>query len=113
MFALSVIAARRDQRLLAPLRERVPMSSLANLQHRYGMARALLMLGDNSGVPVLIDGLESPSRRDRALCFAALSAGTNAGIRYNSGASLQERTESVAAWRKWWSDMDDDVLLQR
>ncbi len=113
MFALSVIAARRDARLLDPLQEQVPMSSLANQQHRYGMARALLMLGDTSGVPELINGMESPSRRDRALCFAALSAGTNAGIKFNSGASDQERAQSIAKWRQWWSEMDRDELLQR
>ena len=112
-FALSVIAARRDPRLLSPLRNRVPMSSLANQQHRYGMARALLMMGDRQGVPVLIDGLESASRRDRALCIAALNAGTNAGIAYNSAASAEERQVAVAAWRQWYADISDDVLLAR
>ncbi len=112
-FALSVIAAQRDPRLLSPLRERVPMSSIAKQQHRYEMARALLMLGDNSGIPVLIDGLESPSRGARAQSITALNRGTNAGIEYNAAASEQERAASVAAWRQWWSEMDRDMLLQR
>ena len=112
-FALSVIAAQRDARLLTPLRESVPMSSLAKQQHRYEMARALLMLGDNSGIPVLIGGLESPSRGARAQSIAALNRGTNAGIPYNAAASEEERAESVAAWRQWWAEMDRDALLKR
>ena len=112
-FALSVIAAQRDPRVLGPLREAVPMSSIAKLQHRYEMARALLMLGDNSGVPLLIDGLESPGHRARAQSIRALERGTNAGIEYNAGASDEERAVSVAAWREWWSALDQDQLLQR
>ena len=112
-FSLSVIAAQRDPRILAPLLETVPMSSIPKQQHRYEMARALLMLGDKSGVPILIDGLESPSRGARAQSITALNRGTNAGIKYNAAASAEERAESVAAWRQWWSEMEQDTLLQR
>ena len=112
-FALSVIAAQRDARILPSLQEAVPMSSIAKQQHRYEMARALLMLGDHSGVPILIDGLESSSRGARAQSITALNRGTNAGIPYNAAASAQERADSVAAWRKWWSEMEQDTLLQR
>lgn len=112
-FALSVIAAQRDPRLLSPLREAVPMSSIAKQQHRYEMARALLMLGDHAGIPILIDGLESPSRGARAQSITALNRGTHAGIPYNAAASDQERAESVAAWRQWWAELDQDDLLAR
>ncbi len=112
-FALSVIAARRDARLLEPLREAAPMSSIANQKHRYEMARALLMLGDQSGVPILIDGLESPHPRARAQASKALSRGTNSGIGFNALGTDEERAESVAAWRAWWNGMEQDQLLKR
>ncbi|MFT7171521.1 MAG: hypothetical protein ACI80K_004675, partial [Paracoccaceae bacterium] len=112
-FALSVIAAQRDVRMLQPLRETAPLDSIENEQRRFEMARALLMLGDNSGIPVLLDGLESSSPGIRRLCIAALKRGTNQDLSYHGGDSEEVRAQSVAAWRQWWSEMNQDTLLSR
>ena len=112
-FALAVIAAQRDVRMLKPLRQAAPLESIRSESHRAAMARALLMLGDRSGVPILIDGLESPNIFARRKCLSALKRGTNVEIPYNANASEEERADGVKAWRKWWAEMEQDDLLNR
>ncbi|QDV07641.1 hypothetical protein Poly30_31690 [Planctomycetes bacterium Poly30] len=112
-FALSVIAAERDVRMLEPLRQAAPLSTISHQAHRFEMARALLMLGDTEGVPILIEGLESPNVYARMKCYAALKRGTNVQIPYSATASDQERAEGVTAWRQWWNEMQQDDLLDR
>ena len=91
----------------------LPLRTIANQAHRFEMARALLMLGDTEGVPILIDGLESPNIYARMKCLAALRRGTNMQIPFKANASDEERAEGVEAWRKWWSEMEQDQLLVR
>ncbi|MEM8710146.1 MAG: hypothetical protein AAGG01_04285 [Planctomycetota bacterium] len=110
-FAINVISARRDPRLLEPLKAAAPISGIAGQEERYDMARALLKLGDMSGVSILIDGLESPSLQVRVQAHKALEEGTNAGISYHAAASQEERDIAVQAWRDWHQSMSTDEML--
>lgn len=110
-FAINVISARRDPRLLQPLKEAAPINSIAGQEERYDMARALLKLGDMSGLSILIDGLESPSLQVRVQAHKALEEGTNARIPYHAAASQEERDAAVQVWRDWYASMDGDAML--
>lgn len=112
-FALSVIAAMGERRLLEPLREVLPFESLDRAGHRYEYARALVKLGDFSKIPVLIGGLEDENLYTRAVANEALKSATNNAIPFRADGPPEERAQAVAAWREWWSTRSADGLLER
>lgn len=112
-FAMSVISAMRDPRLLDPFREAVSLDDLRSDNHRYDYARAILSMGDFDGAPILIGGLEDPNPQKRALAYRALGRSTNTGIGFDPHGSEEERAESIAKWRRWWAEVNSDPMLDR
>ncbi len=69
------------------------------------VARALLTMGDDSGVPVLIMGLDSDDPRYRYLCHEPLKAwsGMDFGYDHNER-NPQKRRKAILKWMKWWNE---------
>lgn len=111
-FALSVVSATADRRLLEPVKEAMPVSALKDEQHSYEYARALARMGDYSELPTLIAGLQDKDRYTRALANETLKEVTNNQIGYSPDASAEERQKAVEAWLAWWEAQQQDVLLQ-
>ncbi len=68
-------------------------------------AETLARLGDFSGVPVLIDGLDSNGwvRRDAHIRLMRMT-GCKVDFGYNLGTSRKERSAAIGKWKKWWAD---------
>jgi HEAT repeat protein len=68
-------------------------------------AETLARLGDFTGVPVLIDGLDSNGwvRRDAHIRLMRMT-GCKVDFGYNLGSSRKERAAAIAKWKKWWGD---------
>jgi HEAT repeat protein len=68
-------------------------------------AESLARLGDCSGVPQLVDNLESNGwvRRDALIRLRRIT-GCKVDFGYNLGASRRERKVAVDAWKDWWEE---------
>ncbi|MEM1449796.1 MAG: hypothetical protein AAF957_02260 [Planctomycetota bacterium] len=112
-FALSVISALRDRRLVAPLKAVMPEKALEIQTHRYEYARALATMGDYEMLPALIDGLQDDDHFLRALANQTLREVTNNDVPYEATAPREERQIAVEAWKSWYQTQQEDALLQR
>lgn len=110
-FALSVISAMADPRLLKPFKEQVMLPARENANHRYEYARALLRMGDLQGAPILIEGLEDDEPMKRQLAYKALVRSTRNEIPFDANAPAEERVEAVTAWRDWYEKRTADPML--
>jgi hypothetical protein len=68
-------------------------------------AESLARLGDFSGIPQLVDNLESNGwvRRDALIRLRRIT-GCKVDFGYNLGTSRTERKGAVEAWKKWWEE---------
>lgn len=112
-FGLSVIAANGDARMLEPFKARIPVPSRDEVNHRYEYARALLRMGDISGAPYLIEGLEEAGAKKRAMAYNALLESTQNNIPFDASGTEEERAASVAAWRQWYAARSQDPMLRQ
>lgn len=69
---------------------------------RYEAAAGLATLGDMSGVPVLLDFLESEQKRLRYKAHEVLAASTGQDFGYVSNAPSGAREQALSRWRSWW-----------
>lgn len=108
--ALAALGATRDHRLVPYLREAGrPEWTGTTLALEY--ARTRVRLGDWDAMPVLIDGMESEVKLERALCVETLFEATRERHGYSAGASLPERQAAIQRWRGWWERRSADELL--
>ena len=106
--ALAALGATGDSRLVPYLQD-APEEEPAGV--RLERARALLSLGDWSGVPIMIEGLRSDQEYVRALCAKALESATKETFGYDPRAEVTVREASVDRWESWWATRLHDPLL--
>jgi len=109
-FGLATVAAQRDPRLLAPLKQAVAEPEVGPLRLEY--ARALLALGDFSRCEVLIDALESEDVRVRGSALKALRDATGETQGFQPQGAPADRAAAVARWRAWWTARAADPHLR-
>jgi len=110
--ALAALGMTRDSRLVDHLNG-LPWPSEQEAGLALERARALLMLGDWSMAPHLINGLRDESVYRRALCIRALEQATHQRFDYVAGASEEDRAASITKWDAWWYERSKDTLLKR
>ncbi len=68
------------------------------------VARALLTMGDDKGVPNLIMGLQSRNPRFRFYCHEALKAWSGLDFGYKpNGTDQVARENATRKWMEWWN----------
>lgn len=77
---------------------------------RYEAAAALLNMGDWSGIPVLIEFMDSPDRRMRYKAESVLKATTKKDFGYSFNAPPPERERAVGMWKSWWEDQRREMI---
>ena len=78
---------------------------------RYEAAAALLNMGDQGGLPMLIGLLESPDRKVRYKALEALQEATGETLGYDFGAPPAARQAAVERWRAWWDSRRDELIF--
>lgn len=79
---------------------------------RLEVARQLVLLGDYSTAPTLIEGLDSDKTEVRYLCHEALKSATGRDFGYDHlSDDVAARTTSVFGWRQWWSEYSGDPFF--
>ncbi|GAB4150233.1 MAG: hypothetical protein Fur0037_18730 [Planctomycetota bacterium] len=79
---------------------------------RLEVARQLLLLGDYSTAPTLIEGLDSERKEVRYLCHEALKSATGRDFGFDHLSEDETaRTTAILGWRQWWSDYSGDALF--
>ena len=75
-------------------------------------ARTLVVLGDLTYSPALIEGLDSERKEVRYLCHEALKTSTGHDFGYDHlNANKDQMQVSVLRWRQWWSEYSGDALF--
>jgi len=110
--ALAALGATGDSRLVEHLNA-LPWPTEEAEGLALERARALLVLGDWSMAPHLINGLRNESVYRRALCIRALEEATHRRFGYVAGASEEEREAAITQWDAWWFERSQDMLLQQ
>lgn len=82
------------------------------VESRRDLAAALAGLGDPSGVPVLLDGLDHPDDVLRRTFFDAFFAATGLHMSYDPDAPLRDRRDALAALRSHWEQHGGAALLR-
>lgn len=106
--ALAALGATGDSRLV-PYLQQYDKDEPPGVQLE--RARALLNLGDWSGMPIMIDGLRSDQSYTRALCAKALEAATKETFGYDPKGAVEAREAAVDRWESWWATRLQDPLL--
>lgn len=79
---------------------------------RMEVARTLVLLGDLTWCPNLIEGLDSEKKEVRYMCHEALKSATGHDFGYDH--LNQNRTDlqvAVLRWRQWWSEYSGDTFF--
>ena len=108
--AYAALGSTRDARLVEYIRAR-PMPAGSSPALTLERARTLLVLGDWSTAPVIIDGLRDDRPIVRALCAKALFEVTGERFGYDPSADAPAREAGVQRWESWWHDRAVDPLL--
>lgn len=111
-FAITVIGARGDSRLLPYFLRDVPEPAKEEVNLYLGYHRALVAMGETTSIPFLIDGMEDPNGKKRAMAYRALELATRNGIGFDPNGSAEERAKSIQAWRDWYEARSNDPLLE-
>ncbi|MFT5049902.1 MAG: HEAT repeat protein [Chlamydiales bacterium] len=106
--ALAALGATRDARLVPYLQEASAVESETVSLER---GRALLMLGDWSGIPAMITGLRAKHEYTRAVCQRALSDVAHETFGYDPRGEASAREAAVLRWEAWWDSRTADPLL--
>ncbi len=76
---------------------------------RLETARSLVLMGDVTRSPILIEGLDSPKVQVRYLCHEALKEVAARDFGYDHlSEDPQARRKAVLGWRRWWSQQTAD-----
>lgn len=79
---------------------------------RMEAARSLVLMGDISHAPVLIEALDSDRVQVRYFCHEALRTATNRDFGYDHlTESLGQRRQAVLQWRNWWAEQSGDQFF--
>jgi hypothetical protein len=79
---------------------------------RMEVARTLVLLGDLTWSPNLIEGLDSDRKEVRYMCHEALKTATGHDFGYDHlNQNDAELRLSVLRWRQWWSEYSGDVFF--
>ncbi len=108
--ALAALGSTGDSRLVSHVRA-LPWPPEEQSDLALERARALLMLGDWSMVPLLIDGLRDERLYTRAVCVRTLSEATRERFGYEPGADPEVREAAVLRWERWWAGRRGDRRL--
>jgi len=83
------------------------------VETRRDLAEQLAALGDPSGVPTLIAGLDHPDDVIRRTFFDSFFAATGLHMSYDPDAPLRDRREAIAALASWWTQNGGPAVLKR
>lgn len=108
--AFAALGATRDPRLVEHVRA-LPRPAADQLDLRYERARCLLLLGDWSELPVLVEGLRDERPYARALCAKALRGATHEDFAFDPKGEPEVREGAVVQWEAWWQARSADLLL--
>ncbi len=98
-----------DRRTIPSLK---PLVTDDNERVRLEAARTLLVMGDVSTSPVLIEGLDSDKVQVRYLCHEVLKATSLRDFGYDHlSEDMMTRQKSVYEWRNWWSEQSGDSFF--
>lgn len=79
---------------------------------RLEVARQLVLLGDYSTAPTLIEGLDSDKKEVRYLCHEALKSATGRDFGYDHlSEDSSARATAALGWRQWWSEYSGDPFF--
>lgn len=79
---------------------------------RLEIARQLLMMGDYTTAPTLIEGLDSDRKEVRYLCHEALKSATGRDFGYDHlSEDAHARATAAYGWRTWWSEYCGDPFF--
>ncbi|MFO0984015.1 MAG: HEAT repeat domain-containing protein [Planctomycetota bacterium] len=76
---------------------------------RLEVARALLVRGEWSGIPTLIQGLRSEDPAVRMNCNQALRDETLKDFGFATDGSSEEREASIHKWESWWEQAKEEI----
>jgi hypothetical protein len=81
---------------------------------RLEIARSLLILGDYSTVPLIIQGLNSDMQHVRYLCYDILHSTTGKTFDYDHRAvDPVDREPAIAKWQGWWEKQTTESWFQQ
>lgn len=109
-FALNVLGALGDRRVLPAMREALNDSDAGV---RYEAARSSARLGDWAGFPVLIAGLRDASEYARTLCHDSLQRQTKLDFGFRPRDAEADREKAVERWLEWWRNHSRATLAAR
>jgi len=101
--AAYVLGEIRDRRVIPDLRKSLDDKAS---EVRYEVAASLLILGDWSGIPVLIEALADEDPYHRYKAIGVLADHTNQNLGYDYRAAEDERTAAVGRWENWYSALE-------
>jgi hypothetical protein len=102
-----VLGRMRDRRVIPQLKAvAVDPDETVRLE----VARSLVMMGDLSQAPRLIEGLDSDRKEVRFLCHEALKAATGRDFGFDHlSPDPAQRQLAAYGWRHWWSEYSGDT----
>jgi hypothetical protein len=101
-----VLGRLRDHRTIPNLQAAMRDSDVTV---RLEVARTLVLLGDLSWSPHLIEGLDSERKEVRYMCHEALRTATGHDFGYDHmNQNEADLRVSVLRWRQWWSEYSGD-----
>jgi hypothetical protein len=111
VFVMNVLGAIGDRRALPTLQRGLTDSDKGV---RYEAARACVRLGDwESGMPILIEGLNDTSIYARGLCNDTLKRSTNLDFGFEPKGNDEKRRDASDKWRAWWEKHGKATLDMR
>jgi HEAT repeat protein/tetratricopeptide (TPR) repeat protein len=103
---------RLDDRGAAPaVREALARATF--VESRRDLAASLAALGDPSGIPILLEGLDHPDDVLRRTFFDEFFAATGLHMSYDPDAPRRDRLDAVAALQSFWAAHGGPALLRR
>jgi HEAT repeat protein/Tfp pilus assembly protein PilF len=109
--AASALALLGDRGAAPAMRSALARATF--VESRRDLAAALAGLGDDSGVALLLDGLDHPDDVLRRTFFDAFFAATAMHMSYDPDAPRRERLEAIAALRARWEQDGGPSALRR
>jgi hypothetical protein len=102
-----VLGQLRDRRTVPALRK---LLADREIPVRTEVARTLVLMGDLTACPVLIEGLDSDRNEVRFMCHEALKTATGHDFAYDHlTADKRELQTAVLRWRQWWGEYSGDA----
>lgn len=100
--AAYVLGEIHDRRVIPALRRGLNDSAP---DVAYEVAASLLVLGDWSGIPILIDALEDEDPYHRFKAIRVLAEHTHQDLGYDYRSDRQNRVAAVGRWENWYAGL--------